>query len=129
MTESEILENIKQKYYDAKLLNENGRFSNSIYLCGYCVELSLKLTITRKLKWSKYRTEGKFRFLKTHDFDLLVALTGDELRIKQMPFWSIVMLWNEHKRYEDPASTNQGDSDSMIEATKNMVEDLCKISL
>ena len=124
MTEREMLENIKQKYYDAKLLNENGRFSNSIYLCGYCVELSLKLAMTRKLNWSKYRTEGKFRFLKTHDFDLLVALTGDELRIKQMSYWSIVMLWNEHKRYEDPASANQGNSDSMIEATKNLVEDL-----
>jgi|GEM_PF-6725772 len=58
-----------------------------------------------------------------------LALTGDELRIKQMSFWSIVMLWNEHKRYEDPANANQDDSDSMIEATKNLVEDLCKISL
>jgi HEPN domain-containing protein len=124
-----MLENIKQKYYDAKLLNENGRFSNSIYLCGYCVELSLKLAITRKLNWSKYQTEGKFRFMKTHDFEILVALTGDELRIKQMPFWSIAMLWNEHRRYEDPASANQTDSDSMIEATKKLVEDLCKISL
>jgi hypothetical protein len=53
-------------------------FRASIYLCGYCVELSLKLAMTRKLKWSKYRTEGKFRFLKTPDFDLLVALTGDD---------------------------------------------------
>lgn len=129
MTESEILENIKQKYYDAKLLNENGRFANSIYLCGYCVELSLKLAITRKLNWPKYKTEGKFKFLKTHDFDLLVAFTGDEPRIKRIPSWSVVMLWNEHKRYEDPAIANKNDSDSMIEATKNMVEDLCKISL
>ena len=129
MTPSEILENIKQKYYDAKLLSENSRFANSIYLCGYCVELSLKLAITRKLNWSKYNTEGKFRFLKVHDLDLLVALTGDEVRIKRLPYWSIVMMWNEHKRYEDPAKADKKDSDSMIEATKNIVEDLCKISL
>ena len=129
MTPSEILENIKQKYYDAKLLNENGRFANSIYLCGYCVELSLKLAITKKLNWLKYNTEGKFRFLKVHDFDLLVALTGDEVRIKRLPYWSIVMMWNEHKRYEDPAKADKKDSDSMIEATKNIMEDLCKISL
>lgn len=74
-------------------------------------------------------TEGKFRFLKVHDFDLLVALTGEELRIKQLPYWSIVMMWNEHKRYEAPAKTNKKDSDSMIEATKKLVEDLCKILL
>jgi len=129
LTPSEILENIKQKYYDAKLLSENSRFANSIYLCGYCVELSLKLAITRKLNWSKYNTEGKFRFLKVHDLDLLVALTGDEVRIKRLPYWSIVMMWNEHKRYEDPAKADKKDSDSMIEATKNIVEDLCKISL
>lgn len=129
MTPNEILENIKQKYYDAKLLNENSRFANSIYLCGYCVELSLKLAITRTLNWSKYDTEGKFRFLKVHDFDLLVALTGDEVRIKRLPYRSIVMMWNEHKRYEDPAKADKRDSDSMIDATKNLVEDLCKISL
>jgi len=37
------------------------------------------------------------------------------------------MMWNEHKRYEDPAKADKKDSDSMIEATKNIVEDLCKI--
>ncbi|MBF0240636.1 MAG: hypothetical protein HQM12_23290 [SAR324 cluster bacterium] len=129
MTPVEILENIKQKYFDAKLLNENDRFANSIYLCGYCVELSLKLAITRKLNWSKYNTDGKFRFLKVHDLDLLVALTGDELRIKRLPYWSIVIMWNEHKRYEDPATATKMDSDSMLVATKNLVEDLCEISL
>ena len=129
MTKSELLENIKQKYYDAKLLHDNNRFANSIYLCGYCVELSLKLVITRKLNWSRYRTEGKFRFLKVHDLDFLVALTGDERRIKQMPFWSIVMLWNQHRRYENPANVNNNSSESMIVATKNLVEDLCRISL
>jgi hypothetical protein len=129
MTEIEILENIKQKYDDAKLLNENGRFANSIYLCGYCVELALKLAITRKLNWAYYKTEGKFKVLKTHDFDLLVAFTGEESRIKQLPSWSIVMLWNEHKRYDNPVTTKKCESDSMIEATKNMVVELCKISL
>ena len=49
LKQSEILDNIKQKYYDAELLNKENRFSNSIYLCGYCVELSLKLVITRNL--------------------------------------------------------------------------------
>ena len=61
--------------------------------------------------------------------DLLVALTGDELRIKKLPYWSIVLMWNEHKRYENPSKANKADADSMIEATKKIVEDLCKISL
>lgn len=39
---SEIIDNIRQKYSDAALLKEHGRYANSIYLSGYCVELALK---------------------------------------------------------------------------------------
>ena len=129
MNPNEILDNIRQKYFDALLLNEHNRFANSIYLCGYCVELSLKFAITKKLDWPKFNTEGKFKFLKVHDLDLLVALTGDELRIKKLSSWSIVQVWDENKRYEDPAKATKINSDNMITATKKLVEDICKISL
>lgn len=129
MTPQEILDNITQKYLDAKLLCENGRYANSIYLCGYCVELALKYAITKRLNWTKFNTEGKFKFLKVHDLDLLVALTGDELRIKKLSYWSVVQVWNESKRYEDPSQAKQEGTEAMIEATKKLVEELCTISL
>ena len=129
MTTSEILDNIRQKYSDAEFLNSDGRFANSIYLCGYCVELALKFAITNNLKWTKFNTEGKFKFLKVHDLNLLVALSGDELRIKKLPSWAIVQVWDENMRYEDPTKATKMGSDSMLTATKILVEDICAISL
>lgn len=75
----QIRDNITQKYRDADLLIQHGRFSNAIYLCGYCIELSLKYAIAKQLHWPAYRTEGKLKFLKVHDLDVLVPLTGQEL--------------------------------------------------
>ena len=72
----EILNNIRQKYFDAVLLKEHGRYANAIYLSGYCVELSLKYAIAKHLNWTSFNTEGKFKFLKVHDLELLVSLTG-----------------------------------------------------
>ena len=126
---NEIINNIKQKYSDAKLLEENSRYSNAIYLCGYCVELSLKHAIAKNLKWNRFNTEGKFKFLKAHDLELLVSLTGEEVKIKRLPAWSIVNKWDESKRYEDPSQATQNDASVMIESAKQIVEELCKISL
>jgi hypothetical protein len=67
--------------------------------------------------------------MKTHDFELLVSLTGDELAIKQMPGWSIVNQWTEEKRYEDPSLASHSDATAMFNATKQVTEYLCKISL
>ena len=122
-------DNIKQKYLDAKLLCENGRHANSIYLCGYCVELALKYAITKKLNWTQFRTDNRFKFLKVHDFDLLLAFTGDELRIKKLVDWSVVQAWSESKRYENPSNAKHNDSEAMLEATKKLVEELCTILL
>lgn len=125
----EIETNILQKYLDARLLIDNGRFSNAVYLLGYCTELALKHAITRHLGWHSYNTDGKFKFLKTHDLDLMVSLTGNELKVKQLPSWAIVSRWTEAKRYEDPSKANREDASEMIEATRKIVEELCEISL
>ncbi len=125
----EIEDNIRQKYLDAKLLYKNDRYANSIYLCGYCVELALKYAMTKKLNWTQFRADGRFKFLKVHDLDFLLAFTGDELRIKKLVDWSIVQAWSENKRYENPSNAKQNDSEAMLEATKKLVEELCTILL
>jgi len=125
----QIMENVRQKYSDASLLVENGRYSNAIYLCGYCVELSLKYAIAKQLRWPAYRTEGKLRFLKIHDLDVLVPLTGQEQDIKKFSSWSVAINWDEARRYEDPALATQQDALDMLGAAKEFVEKLCVISL
>lgn len=121
MTLVEIQNNIDQKIVDAELLNEHGSYANSIYLCGYCVELSLKKAITKHLKRNEYPISGNFKFLKTHDLELLVALTGKEPQIKKMAEWSIVSKWTEHQRYAVPSDTDKTDSDLMLIATKKIM--------
>ena len=124
----EITNNLKQKYYDAVLLKDNHRYANSIYLSGYCVELSLKYAIAKHMGWPRFYTEGKFNFLKVHDLDFLASLTGRD-QIKSMPAWSIVNKWKETDRYVDPATSSLADAEKMLKAVKILVEDLCKISL
>lgn len=125
MTPNEIMLNIKQKYKDAKLLHDNGGYSNAIYLCGYCVELALKHAITNKLNWSEFRETSDYKSLKVHDLNLLLAFTGEEMRIKFLPEWNIVNKWKESNRYEDPLKAMESDSLSMINATKKIVEEIC----
>lgn len=129
MKPEEILSNIRQKYSDAVLLKQHGRYANSIYLSGYCVELSLKYAITNHMNWSRYKTEGKLKFLKVHDLELLVSLTGREVHIKKMSAWQEVNKWSELKRYEDPGGSMLSDAESMLLAVNKLVEELCKISL
>ncbi|MBZ4193126.1 MAG: HEPN domain-containing protein [Candidatus Contendobacter sp.] len=124
-----IIDNITQKYRDAELLIDHCRYANAIYLCGYCVELALKYAIARNMNWSAFKPEGKLKFLKVHDFDLLIMLTGQETRIRKLPSWSIVNQWTEAQRYEDPTKTTQEDAQAMIAAAKQFVEELCLISL
>lgn len=126
---NEIISNIQQKYADAVLLKDHGRYANSIYLSGYCVELSLKYAIAKHMGWTRFNTEGKFKFLKVHDLELLVSLTGREVQIKSMSAWQIVNQWSEAKRYSDPAISTQIDAESMLIAVKTLAEDLCSISL
>jgi HEPN domain-containing protein len=122
---NEIVTNVQQKYADAKLLKENGRYANTIYLSGYCVELSLKYAIAKHMNWTKFYTEQKFRFLKVHDLEFLVSLTGRETEIKQMPEWQIVKRWDEQKRYNDPTQSTAKDANTMLIAVKKLVEMLC----
>jgi len=125
----EIAANIRQKYRDADLLIEHQRYANAIYLCGYCIELALKYAIAVRLNWPQYRTDGKLKFLKTHDLDRLAALTGQEVAIKQMPGWSTAIKWDETRRYEDLNLAQERDALAMRQAAKAFAEALCGISL
>lgn len=129
MTLDEIIDNLQQKFHDATLLAENGRYANAIYLCGYCVELALKYAIAKQLNWKRYNTDGKLKFLKVHDPELLVSLTGKEEKLKKLQEWATVARWNEGVRYDDPANASKEDAERMIESARVIAEDLCEISL
>ena len=84
----------KARLDDAKALMEADRYDGAAYVCGYAVEVALKARICRILSWSGFpNTAGEFqayRSFQTHDLDVLLHLSGQEVRVKQQHF----ALWN-----------------------------------
>ena len=129
LSPAKLIDNIKQKFQDAILLIDKGRFANGIYLLGYCNELALKYSVAIYLDWPDYKTSGDFRHLKSHDLDYLLEFTGRHAAIRRLAGWSVVSNWSEAKRYTDPSSARDSEAADMILATKQVVEALCPISL
>lgn len=118
----------------ARVLNRAG--SNSAdaaaYLCGYAIEIALKVRICRALDWAAYPdTPSEFKgyaSFKTHDLDVLLHLSGAESAIKTDALlttaWSVVQGWNPEQRYQ-PVGTRTGtDAKEMIEATATLLRRL-----
>ena len=71
---------------DSEALYDARRYDGATYLCGYTVELALKARICKTLKWKGFPSTpnefNNFKSFRTHDLDVLLALSGAEQRIK-----------------------------------------------
>jgi HEPN domain-containing protein len=121
----------KVRIKEAELLFSNRGYDTSAYLCGYAVEFALKYRICKCLKWSSFpgtNSEfGDLKFLKTHDYETLLRLTGkaDLIKATSMPEWSVVMKWDPENRYNPLGTFTKTDARDMIASTKKIVEVLC----
>ena len=112
---------------DADVLFANSRWDGAGYICGYAVELALKARIVDTLKWSGFpQTKKEFENLssfKTHNLDVLLALSGKEQDLKQMLFadWSIVAVWNPEARYQAVGTLAAPDVQSFLESAKRVI--------
>jgi HEPN domain-containing protein len=112
---------------DAKVLLEAGRFDGATYLCGYAVEIALKARICRVLNWTEFpRTSGEFgpyRSFQTHELDVLLRLSGQEVRIKQDHFalWNIVAVWKVESRYNVIGTAEERDAVRTIQAAEELL--------
>jgi len=95
------------KVEDARLLFENGRFSNAYYLYGYGIELGLKACIARQMVAETVPDKAVLRGFLDHEIAKLVGLAGlaDLLRIeRENPEfdvrWAIVSEWSVEARYD-----------------------------
>jgi hypothetical protein len=108
---------------DAETLLLANRFDGATYLCGYAVELSLKLRICKTLRWNGFpETNAEFRDLqsfRTHDFDALLRLSGIEDKVKSQYFaeWFIVKQWKPELRYSRTGSASVASTNNLISAT------------
>jgi HEPN domain-containing protein len=92
---------------DARLLFENGRFSNAYYLYGYAVELGLKACIARHIVAETIPDKVILNRFLTHKIADLVALAGLasvlQERRKDTEFdvrWAVIAEWSEEARYD-----------------------------
>jgi HEPN domain-containing protein len=96
----------RAKLKDAQLLYNGRRYDSAFYLCGYAVEAALKYRICRTHEWSEYYHKDPYRSFATHDLQVLLRLSGAELKVKSRLHaeWSEVANWTVERRY-DPAGT------------------------
>jgi hypothetical protein len=115
---------------DAEAPSRARRFDGSVYVCGYAVEIGLKARICRTLKWTGFpgshaEFQGYASF-RTHDLDVLLRLSGQELMIKtrHLPSWSVVTMWSPETRYSTPGSTSAARAAAMLQSARDILEAL-----
>ena len=112
---------------DADVLFSNSRWDGAGYICGYAVELALKARIVETLRWSGFpQTKKEFENLhsfKTHNLDVLLALSGKEQDLKLTLFadWSIVAVWNPEARYQAIGAQKPQDVQAFLQSAKRVI--------
>ena len=124
----ELLRIKKARLRDAEVLFRNRRYDGAIYLCGYSVEIALKARICKTLRWASGFPESKKEFenrksYKTHDLEVLLHLSGIEMKIKNNYFadWSIVATWDPKARYKAIGSANRANTRIMLDSVKVLI--------
>ncbi len=120
----------------ARVLNRVGNNSAdaAAYLCGYAVEIALKVRICRTLGWAGYPSSRKefegYASFKVHDLDVLLHLSAAETAIKTNPVlvtaWSVVAEWNPEQRYAPVGTSTAADAKDMIDAAAVLLEKLLR---
>jgi hypothetical protein len=101
----------RQHLRDARVLFKAKRYNGATYLCGYAVEIALKVRIAKTLGWATYPdsegSKGKYRSFIRHDLEVLLELSGRESKVRSSPaltaHWSHVSKWDPEMRYVLPA--------------------------
>jgi hypothetical protein len=118
----------KARVEDATLLVTNGRADGALYLGGYAVECALKARICATLNWAGFpenrREFENFSSFKTHKLDVLLALSGQEQRIKSdyLWAWSAVATWEPEARYRPIGKTPPIDAMLLLIAAETLLE-------
>lgn len=117
---------VQARLEDAKVLLSNGRIDGANYVCGFAVEVALKARICRTLNWPAF-PEKRHEFenlssLKTHRLDVLLALSGQEDRIRSENFdeWSAVATWDPEVRYTRVGQVDTAEVEKMLSAAERL---------
>lgn len=124
ISKSELNKLAKARLKDAKVLFDAKRYDGAVYICGYVIELSLKLRICKTLNWEGFPSTNSefqdFRSFKTHNLDVLLALSGveEKIKTKYLSEWSAIIIWDPEARYNPIGSIEKSDAELMINSAK-----------
>lgn len=124
INKSELNKLAKARLKDAKVLFDAKRYDGAVYICGYVIELSLKLRICKTLNWEGFPSTNSefqdFRSFKTHNLDVLLALSGveEKIKTKYLSEWSAIIIWDPEARYNPIGSIEKSDAELMINSAK-----------
>lgn len=127
---TELRKLAKARLKDAEVLSASQRYDGAVYVCGYAVELALKARICRTLHWAEFpETNNEFKgltSLKTHNFDILLKLSGREphVKLKNLADWSIATLWGPELRYRAAGTATKTEASDMIGAVGKLLRAL-----
>ena len=124
LTKNDLLKISRARLRDSEILFKSKRYDGAIYLCGYALEIRLKLRICKALGWTGYpSTKGEFenfQSFRTHKLDILLKLSGIEEKIKSnfLAEWSVAITWDPEARYKPVGKAAKKDAHLIIELTK-----------
>jgi HEPN domain-containing protein len=123
----ELMNIAVERLKDAEALLAAGRYDGAIYLGGYVVELALKSSICKILKWKSFpqtrREFQNYQSFKTHDLDILLSLSGAEDKIKTnfLAEWYAVAMWDPEARYNPIGSASKSDVELLLESARKLM--------
>ncbi len=116
----------KKRLHEAEVLLANGKYEDTVYLCGYAIELALKARICKTLKWVMFpesEVQNPQTF-KTHHLLTLLYLSGIQAKVlnKYKIEWATIENWSPEMRYVATPITS-----SEAQKILNSVKTLLKI--
>lgn len=124
ISRKELTEIARARLKDSETLFQSNRYDGSIYLCGYALEIGLKVKICGTLNWDGFPDTNsefnKYQSFRTHDLDTLLALSGveKEVKVDHLANWSAVAEWDPNVRYKPIGNAKREDAELMIESAK-----------
>jgi len=112
---------------DSKILCSEERYDGSVYICGYVIESGLKLRICKTLNWVGYPSTNRefndFKSFKTHNLDVLLALSGIEEKVKTqfLTEWSSTAIWDPEARYNPIGTMNKREAELMLNSAEKLL--------
>ncbi|WP_319580512.1 hypothetical protein [uncultured Methanospirillum sp.] len=118
------------RFEESKILNKCHRYDGAVYLCGYSIEIALKVKICEnystdfpesKREFCSFCSQSGFE-LKTHKLDTLLKNSNcaELIKLDYTAEWSVIASWDPEVRYRKIGSAKKNDAQNMIDSVQKI---------